>query len=206
MLSSNTAIEVKPLGARSSGKPEMIPLKTLTARTSKSAKYAELLERICYYYQPEIAVEIGSSLGISSLYQAAGINNGFLISLEGNPKSVEIARYNAEKLEVNHIQFIEGLFDQSIPGVLSQLQRVDYVFFDGNHTLEATIRYFEWCLEKAHSNTIFIFDDIRWSEEMLSAWEKMKNHPKVTVSIDLFFMGLLFFRTEQVKEHFVLRF
>ncbi len=206
MLRSNALIEVLPLGAKSSGKVQHIPLKTLTDKTSKSAKYGELLERICDYYQPQYALEIGSSVGISSLYQAAGIHNGYLISLEGNPKSAEIARHNAEKLGFEHVQFGEGLFEDTMPKVIAQVPHLDYVFFDGNHTLEATLNYFELCLPKAHSNSIFIFDDIRWSEGMHLAWQKIKNHPQVTVSIDLFFMGIVFFRTEQAKEHFTLRF
>lgn len=206
MLKSNTPIEVKPLGARAGAETAIITLKELVGRTSKSAKYCELLERICEYYQPEIAVEIGGALGISALYQAAGLRNGFLVSLEGNPKSVEIARYNAEKTGTANVQFIEGLFDESLPAVLQQLPRVDYVFFDGNHTLDATLRYFEQCLAKAHEGSIFIFDDIRWSDDMLTAWEKIKKHPRVTVSIDLFMMGLVFFRTGQEREHFTLRY
>ncbi len=206
MLKSSALIEVIPLGAKPSGKTTYIPLRKLVEKTSKSAKYAELLERICAYYQPQYALEIGSSVGISSLYQAVGIEHGYLISLEGNPKSVEIARHNAEKLGMEHLQFGEGLFEDTLPRVIEQVPQLDYVFFDGNHSLEATLRYFELCLQKAHANSLFIFDDIRWSEGMNIAWHKIKNHPKVTVSVDLFFMGIVFFRTEQAKEHFTLRF
>ncbi len=206
MLKSDTLIEVLPLGAKAGGKTEMVPLKDLVKRTSKSAKYGELLERICEYFQPQFGLEIGSSVGMSTLYQAVGIQNGYLISLEGNPKSVEIARYNAEKMGFTHVQFGEGLFEETLPQVIAQVPRLDYVFFDGNHQLDATLRYFELCLEKAHAGSVFVFDDIRWSDDMQRAWQKIKNHPQVTVSIDLFFLGIVFFRTEQVKEHFTLRF
>lgn len=207
MLKSNAAIKVLPLGAGAgNGKVRNIPLKQLVQATSKSAKYGELLERICDYYNPGYALEIGGSVGISTLYQAAGIQNGYLVSLEGNPKSVEIARYNAEKMGMQHIQFGEGLFEDTLPVVIEQIPRLDYVFFDGNHTLEATIRYFELCLHKATERSIFIFDDIRWSNEMNLAWQKIKNHPQVTVTIDLFFLGIVFFHPGQMKEHFTLRF
>jgi hypothetical protein len=83
---------------------------------------------------------------------------------------------------------------------------LDYVFFDGHHALEPTLKYFELCLKKAHNSSIFVFDDIRWSDEMKLAWEKIKNHPKVNVTIDLYTMGVVFFRKEQEKEHFVLRY
>jgi predicted O-methyltransferase YrrM len=81
---------------------------------------------------------------------------------------------------------------------------VDFVFFDGNHQKQPTINYFEICLQKAHEKSVFVFDDIHWSEEMEQAWAYIKNHPKVTVTIDLFWIGIVFFRTEQVKEHFII--
>jgi predicted O-methyltransferase YrrM len=206
MMRSKSIVSVLPIGASGHKETRTESLRDVAERTSKSAKYAELLERICNYYQPQYAIEIGSSVGISTLYQASGINQGYLFSLEGNPDSVKIARHNAEKLGLGHIQFIEGMFDETLPSVVQQLPRVDYVFFDGNHTMEATLKYFETCLQKAHSGSIFIFDDIRWSDNMQRAWQKIKNHPQVTVTVDLFFMGIVFFRTEQEKQHFTLRF
>ncbi len=206
MLSSNALIEVLPLGAAQNQSISKQPLKKLTKNTSKSAKYGELLERICSFINPQYAIEIGTSVGISTLYQAHGIANGFLISLEGNPKSIEIAKYNAEKLGLQNIQFIEGLFENTLPEVVHQLPQIDYVFFDGNHSIAATLQYFEWCLTKAHENTVFIFDDIRWSDDMQLAWKKICNHEKVIVTLDLFFLGIVFFRPNQSKEHFTLRY
>lgn len=206
MLSSNVLIDVLPLGATSNQNISKQPLKKLTKNTSKSAKYGELLERICGYINPVYAIEIGTSVGISTLYQAHGIKNGYLVALEGNPKSIEIAKYNAEKLGLQNIQFIEGLFENTLPEVVSQLPQIDYVFFDGNHSITATLQYFEWCISKAHENTVFIFDDIRWSDDMQLAWKKICNHEKVTVTLDLFFLGIVFFRPNQAKEHFTLRY
>lgn len=206
MLKSQALIKVKALGAKAHEGDKTLTLGQLCRRTSKSAKYAELLERICAYQNPQIAIEIGTSLGISTLYQAMSINNGWLISLEGNPESIKVAQHNAEQLELRNIQFIEGDFNSTLPEVVKQLETIDYVFFDGNHTYEATIQYFEWCLTKANQNTIFIFDDIRWSADMFQAWNKVIDHQHVTVSIDLFAMGLVFFRTGQEKQHFTIRY
>lgn len=204
MLKSKAMVEIQAIGAsKFSGK---IPLKTLVKRSSKQAKYAELLERLCAYIQPEFAIEIGSSVGISTIYQAAGIHNGVLYALEGNPDSAKIARHNIENVGLQNIQIIEGLFESTLPQVLQALPRVDYVFFDGNHQLEATLQYFELCLQKAHTNSVFVFDDIRWSDDMLLAWNKIRNHSAVQVTVDLYSMGIVFFRKEQEKEHFTIRF
>lgn len=206
MLKSTALINLQPLGARPQTTDVIQKVSVVCERTSKSAKYAELLERICHYYQPQFAIELGTSLGISTLYQASGIDNGTLYTIEGNSDSVRVAKYNAEQAELENIQFLEGDFQTELPKLLTELPMLDYVFFDGNHALEPTLHYFEVCLKKAHNSSVFVFDDIRWSDEMKLAWEKIKNHPKVTVTIDLYSMGLVFFRKEQEKEHFVLRY
>ncbi|WZL88411.1 class I SAM-dependent methyltransferase [Salinimicrobium sp. 3283s] len=81
----------------------------------------------------------------------------------------------------------------------------DLLFIDGNHQKEATLSYFEKLLPTVHNDSVMIFDDIHWSKGMEEAWEEIKAHPKVKVSIDTFQWGLVFFRREQEKEHFVIR-
>jgi predicted O-methyltransferase YrrM len=73
---------------------------------------------------------------------------------------------------------------------------LDFVFFDANHQKQPTLQYFNQCIAKANKNGIFVFDDIHWSEGMEQAWEIVKQHPKVTTSIDLYHMGILFFNPE----------
>jgi predicted O-methyltransferase YrrM len=77
---------------------------------------------------------------------------------------------------------------------------------DGNHRKDATLNYFEWCLPKLSQNSIMIFDDIYWSKGMKEAWAQIKAHPEVSVSIDLFWIGLVFVRKGQVKEDFIIRY
>jgi predicted O-methyltransferase YrrM len=79
------------------------------------------------------------------------------------------------------------------------------VFVDGNHQKEATLRYFKLCLPKVHENSLLIFDDIYWSRGMKEAWNEIKAHPEVTVTVDLFWIGLVYFRKGQVKEDFVIK-
>ncbi len=206
MLKSNVLIEVEPFGATKNLSTQYLPLKKVTQRTSKSAKYCELLERICQYFNPEVAIEIGTSVGVSTMYQAAGIKQGVLYTLEGNKNSLQIAQHNCEKLGYENVSFLQGNFEDTLPKLINELEKVDYVFFDGNHQLEHTLKYFEICLQKAHTQSVFIFDDINWSTEMNQAWNKIKNHPSVYVTIDIFFMGIVFFNSYQAKEHFTIRY
>ena len=99
---------------------------------------------------------------------------------------------------------IVGEFEETLPVVLKN-KKFDFIYFDGNHQKEPTIDYFEQCLEAAHDDSIFIFDDIHWTSSMEDAWKFIKNHKNVTISIDSFKWGMVFFRKGQVKEHFTLR-
>jgi predicted O-methyltransferase YrrM len=104
------------------------------------------------------------------------------------------------------IRIAEGNIDTILVPEIQQLNTLDFVFFDANHRAEPTLRYFENCLAKVHENTVFVFDDIYWSEEMESAWQQICADPRVMLSIDLFWLGLVFFRKAQPKQHFKLRF
>src|SRR5262249_27487483 len=106
-----------------------------------------------------------------------------------------------------NIQVITGNFDDTLTGMLQQLPMVDLAFLDGNHRLEPTLRYFEQVVSKVHEASVIILDDIHWSEEMEQAWKKIQQHPAVTCTIDLFFIGLVFFKEDiKTTQHFTIRF
>lgn len=179
------------------------------ARTSaKPPKYAKLLYRLCQFHKPKYMLELGTSLGVSTAYQAMGAGKGInFITLDGSEEVAQQAQSNFKHLGIGEdIEVGVGNFDKVLPSYLSKFTQLDYVFFDGNHRYQPTIDYFNQCLPLAHNNTLFVFDDIRWSDEMEKAWEEIKAHPQVTVTIDLFFIGLVYFKQGQAKQHFQLRY
>ena len=89
--------------------------------------------------------------------------------------------------------------------MIKELDKLDFVFVDGNHQRDATLKYFEWCLPKVHKDTVLIFDDIYWSEGMKAAWNEIKAHPSVTVTINMFWIGLVFFKQGRAKEDFLVK-
>jgi predicted O-methyltransferase YrrM len=102
---------------------------------------------------------------------------------------------------------MRGNFDNLLPPVIAQLSSIDLAYIDGNHRYQPTVNYFHQFLSKAGNQTILIFDDVHWSEEMEKAWEEIKAHPAVQCTIDIFFLGFVFFREEfKVKQNFVIRF
>ena len=204
LLCSNEEIEIADFGA--GGLNENIKKKKvncIAANSLKSLKYSELLFRLANYFKPQNILELGTSFGISTMYMA--LSNAKVTTIEGCKNISEIAEKNFETCGLKNINIITGNFDSVLPEFIEKADNLDFVFFDGNHRKEPTINYFETCLRKVDNNSVFIFDDIHWSQEMEEAWEYIKKSDKVTVTIDLFFLGLVFFRKEQAKQNFVIR-
>lgn len=180
---------------------------SISKHAVKSKKYAQLLYRIAKYYQTDSIIELGTSLGITTSYLSLARPAGKVLTLEGSGEIANKALQNFKTLGLSNVKLIEGDFDYTLPAVLYHLTSVDLAFIDGNHRREPTENYFHWLIEKAHSNSIFVFDDIHWSNEMEQAWEHIKEHPAVRCSVDLFFIGIIFFRWEfKEKQHFAIRF
>ncbi len=177
---------------------------TIAKRTSIAPRYGKLLFRFVNYFQPNNILELGTSLGISTLYQAAGNLNASVTTIEGCPNIAKIAESNFEALNIENISLHVGNFDECLSVILKDFEKLDYVFIDGNHQMEATLRYFELILEKVHDGSIFVFDDIHWSSDMSNAWKSIINNKQVSLSLDFYQLGVIFFRKGQAKEHFKL--
>lgn len=208
LLNDNTIITVEDFGAGSA----VIPFKdrkvsAIAASSLKKKKFAQLLFRIAKYYHPKTIVELGTSFGITTSYLASASAGSKVFTLEGSKAIGEIAEANFKKLKIENIYFIRDSFERSFPEILSKIKSIDLLFVDGNHRRDATLKYFHESLKKSKPSSIFIFDDIHWSIEMEDAWEKIKSHSSVTLTIDLFFMGLVFFNPDfKVKQDFIIRY
>ncbi|MBS1918241.1 MAG: class I SAM-dependent methyltransferase [Bacteroidetes bacterium] len=204
----NRILEIEDFGAGSVvSKTNQRSVAEIVRNAAKPKKLAQLLFRIVQYYRPNAMLELGTSLGISSAYLASGNANGKLITIEGSQAIAETAAKNFQLLKLTNIELATGNFDIILPHILQNSFSPDFVFIDGNHRKEPTLNYFHQLLEKRTESSLFIFDDIHWSSEMESAWKEIKNHPSVMLTIDLFFIGLVFFRPEfKVKQDFIIRF
>ena len=180
-------------------------VKDIAKNSQKSPKLGQFLHRIIAFYQYKNILDLGTSLGLTTAYLSSQSFDNQILSFEGCPETAKIAQENFDKLSLTHIEIIVGNIDQTLPEKLKEISNLDFVFFDANHRYEPTIRYFEQCLKKAHEGSCFVFDDIYWSDEMKLAWQYIKNHPSVTVSLDVFWLGIVFFHRKQVKQDFVLK-
>jgi len=203
LLSDDQSITVLDLGAGSHvNNNRQKKISGIAAHALKPSKLAQLLYRITANLQPQNIIELGACLGVTTIYLQKAAPEAKVYTLEGSPETAAVARKEFSKAGLTNIELITGNFDDTLPGIINSLNKVDFMFVDGNHQKDATLRYFEWCLPKVHENTLLIFDDIYWSEGMKEAWEQIKAHPQVTVTIDLFWIGLVYFRTGQIKENF----
>lgn len=208
LLNDDTNISVEDYGAGSA----VIPYKTrkvkaIAASSLKQKKFAQLLYRIAKYYDPKNMIELGTSFGISTSYLASASDSSNVYTLEGAASIAAIAQQTFDKLDLKNIELIKGNFNETLPALFKQQDYIDLLFVDGNHRHDATLKYFYEALKKVKVSSIFIFDDIHWSFEMEEAWDEIKSHESVTLTIDLFFIGIIFFSPDfKVKQDFVIRF
>ncbi|UQD57477.1 O-methyltransferase [Flavobacterium sp. K5-23] len=217
LLANTDTIEVTDFGAGSKVFKSNTREITKIAKTAGiSPKRAEILFRITNYFQPETTLEIGTSLGLATSALAVGNPKAKITTLEGCPNTMAIAQNQFQKFGLTNVNSVVTEFNSYLDKNNSSLNTAtancklntdsfSLIYFDGNHSKKATLDYFEFLLPTITNETVWIFDDIHWSAEMEEAWEIIKKHPKITVTIDTFQWGIVFFRYEQPKEHFVIR-
>jgi len=248
----DTLLEIADMGAGSAWKASsQRSIGDITRRAAKSPRLGQLLYRVARYYRPDTVLELGTSLGFSTAYLAAGaggargvreagdagaaglsagrpegrgvVGRGIVgvagdgwgaggartarvWSIEGAVQVAAAAERNLRSLGLP-VQQVVGNFDMVLPAVLREMGTVGLAFVDGNHRREPTLAYFELLMLHAARPAVLIFDDIHWSREMEEAWGAIKNDPRVYLTIDLFFIGLVFLREEfKVKQDFVIRY
>lgn len=151
------------------------------------------LFKMVHYYQPESILELGTSLGISTLYLALADRRRPVITVEGSEAIAQRAAENFYQLKFDNIAIINDTFDKALETFIKEQESLDFVYLDGDHRSGSSIRYFEQCLPHFHDQSIMVIADIYWSKEMQQAWNHINQHPRVRVAIDLFDFGVLFF-------------
>ncbi len=211
LLKSKTVIEVNDFGAGSKTMKSSQRTIAQIAKTSLTKKkYANLLSKLVLYFSSQSEhnlkiLELGSSLGITTLYLSS-YDKSEVFTVEGSASIGKIAKANFEKINAKNIHLLISEFSEALNDFINQKLNFDIVFIDGNHRYEATLNYFEKIKLLSHNDTVLIFDDIHWSKEMQQAWQEIYTDNSVTLSLDIFQFGILFFKKELSKQHFILRY
>jgi len=204
IFKSRTILEVTDFGAGSHiHAPKRRRISAIARHSNTTPLFCRILFKMIEKYKPKTILELGTSLGLATLYMRFAALNSRVITVEGCPVIAQKAAQHFQLLGVENIEIINNRFDEVLPILLKELQQLDFAFVDGNHQEAATIQYFETCLPYLHEKSILVFDDIHWSEGMENAWHRIQQHPSVTRTIDLFFFGIVFLdTTPKTKELF----
>ena len=144
--------------------------------------------------RPDACVELGTCTGLSAAYQAAALKlngSGRIITIEGDEELARRAADSLRALGLDRATVRNGHFDAELPPACAELSSVDFVFNDGHHEEEPTIRYFETMLPYLAPEATLVLDDINWSAGMRRAWRALSEHPRVEASVDLYRLGIL---------------
>lgn len=209
LLRQKSLLETTDFGASSGSagyKTRFRQVKSIAKQSSISPKFGKLLYRLIEYSVPETILEIGTAMGISSMYMAKAAPKSRIITLEGCAVIAEKAKEGFNNLKIDNVEMAMGNFTQLLGKVLKKVDTLDFVLIDGNHRKEPTLDYFKQILPKLTPNSIVVVDDIHWSKGMLEAWNIMKENEKVSISINLFRAGILLFKEDIAKDNFTLKF
>ncbi len=185
---------------------ELVKLSRIARTVSVPPHLGRLLYRLVKHFQPQVMLELGTSVGISSMYMAQANPNGTLYTIEGDEAVFGIAQKRFQAMNLANIKPICGTFETELPHLANEVSSFDFVFIDGDHNGTKLLQYFNVILPKLNENSIVVVDDIRWSNDMEDAWRELKANRQVSVSIDLFRCGVLFFRHGITKQNFILRY
>ena len=203
LLSDDSTISVTDLGAGSRVfKSDLRKVSAIARHAGMSRKRQKLLYRLSRFYQPNSILELGTSLGLSTLAMALSNEHSRITTLEGCPATAGKAKEYFKAFDIENVDILTTDFDSYLSNCN---ETFDLIYVDGNHTERDTLRYFELLQKCIHNNSIVILDDIHWSSEMHAAWKQIIANEQVTVSIDTFQWGLIFFRKEQKKQDFKIR-
>ena len=206
--SNNSVIEVLDRGAGSrQAEFKQRSISGIAKSALKQKKISQLLYRMGVHFNPDNILEMGTCFGITSSYLAMSMPNQTMVTMEGAPAIAKEAQATFDLVHLKNIQIIEGDFSTSLPEYLNTIPQIGMVYIDGNHRYAPTMEYFKLLLSKVNEHSVLIFDDIYWSSEMEKAWDDIKKQAEVTLTIDLFHVGIVFFRKEnKQKQHFTIRY
>ncbi|HRZ42271.1 MAG TPA: class I SAM-dependent methyltransferase [Bacteroidales bacterium] len=195
LMKDHTEITVNDLGA---GPGERLVSKrkisNIARKSTQPEKYSRLQYRLMQLTRPSTVLELGTSLGLTTALLSMAHPEARIITIEGCENTARLAQKNFSTLGVSDaVVQVTGPFEEVLDGVLSLYHPIDYIFFDGNHRMAPTLNYFLKSLNHISDKAVMVFDDIRWSDQMESAWDEILKHPRIRCSVDLFGMGILFF-------------
>ncbi len=178
----------------------------IVRKSSLRHKYGRVIYYLVNEFKPATIIELGTGIGISTAYLAIASRQSRVISIEADPEKLAFAGRFLEQIGADNVTLHKGLFNELLPGILADARHPVLVFVDGDHSYGKTMDYYAQIKKYINEESFIVFDDIRWSDDMEKAWDEIRRDPTVVISVDLFFMGIVFFRGGIPKQDFVINF
>jgi predicted O-methyltransferase YrrM len=206
LISDRRVIEVKDYGAGSLKlQTSLRKVADIARYSSVSEKYGVLLFNMAAEFGKPYVLELGTSLGISAMYMAAANRDLMIRTVEGCPAIAEIAVENFSKAGFENVEVVTGSFDEVLSLMAGNGKKPGLIYIDGNHRKEAVMKYFNIIADVSYSGLVVIFDDINYSREMDEAWGIIKRNEKVAFTVDVYRMGIVFFRAGINHNNYIIR-
>lgn len=191
---------------RKKGKFRTRTVGQIAEREGIKAKHGALLFRLTNHFKSKQILQLGTSMGISTLYLTSCAPDIRCIALENIPAFASIARTVFEKAARNPVDLRTGSLRELLPQALKDMEKIDFLFFNTLSEPENNDWLFETCLKKAGEETVFVFEGIRSNRQMRMFWQNVCRRPEVTVTIDLYSMGIVFFNKRLHKKDYIVYF
>ena len=206
LLKDENSIEYSQIGSPSySLKKNTRKIKDITKVSVSPQKYSELYFKIIQFLKAKDILELGTSLGLNTMYLAKA-TTGKVISIEGQKSLFTYAQNLLNKNKIHNVQLINAYFDDALSFLLKE-NIYDFILIDGNHTYDATLRYFNLISNHTHPLSVIIIDDIYWSPEMTKAWQVIQKDNKPKITIDIYRAGIVIFNPNIIHpQHFILKY
>ncbi len=153
-----------------------------------------LLLRIVRELEPQSCLELGTGFGVSSSYQAAGLEingRGRLTSLDIEGM-IALARPGLAHLGLDHrVELVGGPIEQTLVTALDAAHPAGFALLDADHTEAGTLAAFETICPRLATRAVVAFDDINWTDGMRRAWSAIKQHDRVANAISIRRLGVV---------------
>lgn len=215
LLACNDVLDVVDYGSQGSpeGKHVQRRVCDIAAREVERPQVGQLLFRLLHFMgqheqRPLEILELGTSLGVTTAYLASADSRNHVMTFEGSEAVLQVAQGVWRALHLENIAWQQGNIDRTLyiyARDMHTCDKLDLAYVDANHTYEATMRYVDFLLPRITEKGIIVLDDIHYSQDMERAWRQLQADPRVTTTMDLYHVGLLFVDQHYLKRHYRIR-
>lgn len=158
--------------------------------SSQPAQWCRFLHTLAYSLAPRTIVEMGTAAGISAASIATAVpRRTRMWTVDLRPRCAEIASDVFERVGVD-VTPVTGRFADVLTDTLAEAAPVDFLYVDGHHDGPATLEYTEWAAPYLSKRAIVVYDDIRWSDGMTTAWKAIRQQSRWSFTADIHTVGV----------------